>query len=566
MGIYPDVRGKLSAYPAHDCGLGTRNSNSVSTPTRREKVINEKEIMDTNVEDEEIINRQWTTKLRRKAVGELPPQKLLPDSQPAYVSSWIYVFGVLTLSALGVVAISGAILALFGPSWWQQSPEGHFVNSLHLWSVELFFFFMVVHLWGKFFMAAWRGKRALTWITGAISFLVSIGAAFTGYLSQQNFDSQWIATQGKDGMNSIGIGAFFNLMNFGQMFMWHILLLPLLVVIIVGIHILGVRAKGVVPPIGALENKQEYAKAWSGKVRPYDIIKEGTIALVIVSLLTVALSVVFSSPNKAPLTIQRWAKADPTDFVTTAATELAGTSFSGSYGPPYNNGNGALQYVGPISLQKLAGVRIPINSAQDFVLQPLATIPNNPTLKDALNTYEAATPSLQNIWNNNFAKADAKLAVNGNSISVPKGNYGPIPVLMKNLLTMANTGGLDADLENSHQFYGTDYTKPLLFMADGNYMATLAQQDHLTGDQWGMMNETDKWPGQPWLWLYTMWYQIPPMSTSSNADALVMSIMVLLTIGFASIPFIPGVRTIPEKVGLYKLIWRDFYKDQKSTK
>ena len=121
-------------------------------------MIDGKQITDVLPGDEELINQQWTTKLRKKAVGELPPQKLLPDTQPAYVSSWIYVFGVLTLSALIVVAVSGAILALFGPSWWQQSPEGHFVNSLHLWSVELFFFFMVVHLWGKFFMAAWRGK------------------------------------------------------------------------------------------------------------------------------------------------------------------------------------------------------------------------------------------------------------------------------------------------------------------------------------------------------------------------------------------------------------------------
>jgi ubiquinol-cytochrome c reductase cytochrome b subunit len=46
-----------------------------------------------------------------------------------------------------------------GPSWWHTSSVGLFVNSLHLWSVEAFFFFMVIHLWGKFFMAAWRGNR-----------------------------------------------------------------------------------------------------------------------------------------------------------------------------------------------------------------------------------------------------------------------------------------------------------------------------------------------------------------------------------------------------------------------
>jgi ubiquinol-cytochrome c reductase cytochrome b subunit len=191
----------------------------------------------------------WTGALRRRAVSTLPPEKLLPDTQPAYVSSWIYVFGVLTLSALLVVLISGGILALKGPSWWHMSSTGHYVNSLHLWSVELFMAFMVIHLWGKFFMAAWRGRRALTWITGALAFLGSVGTAFTGYVSQQNFDSQWISTQAKDGLNSVGIGAFFNVMDFGQMLMWHIVLLPLIVGLIVVLHILQVRRRGVVPPI-----------------------------------------------------------------------------------------------------------------------------------------------------------------------------------------------------------------------------------------------------------------------------------------------------------------------------
>jgi ubiquinol-cytochrome c reductase cytochrome b subunit len=107
---------------------------------------------------------------------------------------------------------------------------------------------MVIHLWGKFFMAAWRGKRALTWITGAVSFLGSIGAAFTGYLVQSNFDSQWIATQAKDGLNSVGIGAWFNVLNYGQMLLFHIVLLPLVLGVLVILHVLLVRRRGVVPP------------------------------------------------------------------------------------------------------------------------------------------------------------------------------------------------------------------------------------------------------------------------------------------------------------------------------
>ena len=196
-----------------------------------------------------VVASTWTGRLRARAVRELPPEQLLPETQPIYVSSWIYVFGVLTLAAFIVVLISGGILAVEGPQWWHGSSAGHFVNSLHLWSVELFFAFMVIHLWGKFFMAAWRGKRALTWITGVICFLGSIGTAFTGYLIQSNLDSQWISTQAKDGLNAAGVGAYFNVTNFGQMLMWHIVLLPLVVGFVIGIHILQVRRKGVVPPM-----------------------------------------------------------------------------------------------------------------------------------------------------------------------------------------------------------------------------------------------------------------------------------------------------------------------------
>jgi len=147
--------------------------------------------------------------------------------------------------------VSGAWLALEGPGWWHTSNVGLFANSLHLWSTELFFFFMVIHLWGKFWMAAWRGKRQMTWITGAVAFVASIGAAFTGYLSQQNFASQWIASEGKDGLNAAGVGAFFNVLNFGQMFMWHILLLPAVLGVLVVLHVLLVRKHGVVPPFPA---------------------------------------------------------------------------------------------------------------------------------------------------------------------------------------------------------------------------------------------------------------------------------------------------------------------------
>ncbi len=191
----------------------------------------------------------WTGRLRTRAMETFPPEELLPDRQPVYVASWIYVFGVLSLAALVVVLGTGALLALAGPAWWHRAALGHYVNSLHLWSVELFMATMVIHLWGKFWMAAWRGGRALTWVTGAVCFLASIGAAFTGYLAQTNADSQWIALEAKDGLNAAGVGAFFNVLDLGQMLMWHIVLLPAVVGLLVVVHVLQVRRKGVVPPM-----------------------------------------------------------------------------------------------------------------------------------------------------------------------------------------------------------------------------------------------------------------------------------------------------------------------------
>jgi len=191
----------------------------------------------------------WTLAVRNYLQRRLPLQNALPDRQPYFVGSWVYVFGVITIAALVWVIVSGVVLAFFGPQWWHVSGVGRFFNSLHFWSVQLFFVFMVLHLWGQYFAAGWRDGRAATWMIGAVIFLVSIGAAFTGYLAQQNFDAQWIGVNAKDAINSIGVGSFFNVLNFGQMYGLHVMLIPIAVTILVVVHIVAVRMRGVVKPI-----------------------------------------------------------------------------------------------------------------------------------------------------------------------------------------------------------------------------------------------------------------------------------------------------------------------------
>ena len=193
----------------------------------------------------------WTLRTRRFIDRTLPMDHLLPHRQPYYVGSWVYVFGVITIAALVWVLLSGVVLSFMGPQWWHASSIGRFFNSLHFWSVQMFFIFMVLHLWGQYFMAGWRDGRAVTWAIGVVIFAASIITAFTGYLSQQNFDSQFIAINAKDAMNAGGIGAFFNVLNFGQMYGLHVMLFPIVVTFLVVVHIAVVRARGVVKPIDA---------------------------------------------------------------------------------------------------------------------------------------------------------------------------------------------------------------------------------------------------------------------------------------------------------------------------
>ena len=525
--------------------------------------------------DDESGAHGWTGRLRVAWLRVLPPGKLLPDTQPAYVASWVYVFGVGSLAALAVVVVSGVLIAFGGVDWWHTHAIGHFINSLHLWSVELFMAFMVIHLWAKFWMAAWRGGRAKTWITGVLAFIASVVEAFTGYLSQQNFDSQWIATNGKDAFNGVGTGAFFNLMNFGQMLLWHIVLLPIVLIALIGGHVLLVRAKGVVQPLSvsaAVANKasrSERRKArkesdgayWKGRRRHYDIVKEGSIACVVAIVATVVLAAVFSSPDDPAVTIQAWSQAQPGDFVGTAANELAGTTETAMYGPPYSDGTANVQSVA-VSWQKLAGKRIQVDPPDDFVLNPLAHVaPVDRPLAAALKQYNAASSDQQQTWLTAYTTALPNATVGTDSVSVPGTGFGPVPVLMNTELTLAQNGALDSTLVANNGFYGTDFTKPLLFLEDGTYYASLAQQAHLTGTQWGVTNETGNYPGQPWLWLYQLWYQIGPIGGSSSADVWAIYFTFLATLLLTLVPFIPGVRDIPRWIPVHRLIWRNFKPD-----
>ncbi len=295
------------------------------------------------------------------------------------------------------------------------------------------------------------------------------------------------------------------------------------------------------------------------RMKPYDLVREALLALAAVAVLVVVLASVFSSPDAPALTIRAYATSRPVSFLQTALRELDGSGTIASYGPPYNHGTGSVQALGPISPQRWAGVRIPVNTAQAFVLQPLTAIAKvQPTLATALSQFNSATPAQQASWEASYGKALAASAGQTSPPAPPVG-AGPVGVMLPELLHVAQLGALQGLMQAKARVYVTNYTLPLLFLS-GPALTAEAQRYHLLSTQWGMMNETGNYPGAVWLWLYTLWYQVPPFSTSGSGDLLIMGMMGILTLGFILTPWIPGVNRLPRLLRIYRLIWRDWYR------
>jgi hypothetical protein len=323
---------------------------------------------------------------------------------------------------------------------------------------------------------------------------------------------------------------------------------------------------------------KDETRPWAGSYAPYDLVKELCVAIGVITLLTVLLTLLLSSPDDKPSTITEWSHELPADFAVAAAKELNETSKTAEYGPPYNHKSASVQHFLFLHPQRWFGVSHPINTAQDYVLKPLETIPNDPALQKALAEYKAAPEKQRKEWTEAYAKPleeyskaleekktpPSTVVVNPSTgaVAVKASGAGPVPTMMASLQALAQSGGVDGSLLTSHQFYQTDYTKPLLFMADGGLLEERAEQQHLLGKQWGLMNETGSYPGQPWLWLYALWYQVEPMKSSPNADIQVLLIMALLSLAFICIPFIPIINRIPRWIPIYRLIWREHYRSR----
>jgi hypothetical protein len=300
---------------------------------------------------------------------------------------------------------------------------------------------------------------------------------------------------------------------------------------------------------------------------PYDLVKELTIGIAAVGVIVLLLSIFLSTPDVPALTAKKVDSSAPMLIVQTALQDLSQQDAISTYGPPYNAGLDNIQKVGRFAPQSWSGVSIPVQSAKDEVIQPLSRITNLvPSLVQPLYQWNHAGSKQQTAWVTAVQNVLNKSKIGHNQLQLPNAQntiYGPVPALLNGYLQLSQTGLLESAIDGTGPMPLTNRTKSLLLLqdenlADGQYATKLG----LTGDQWGIMKETGNYPGAVWLWYYTLLYHIPPYNNSDATDLLVVMTVAVMTLLLMFIPFIPGLRSIPRWIKIYRLIWRDFYKEQ----
>lgn len=151
-----------------------------------------------------------------------------------------------------------------------EVPLGWIMRSIHSWSASFMIAFVFVHLISIWLTKAHRKPRELTWMSGVFLLVVSLALGFTGYLLPWDDLSVSATKVGTDIPRSIPVvGSWVTKLLRGgedvtgdtltRFFGFHVSILPLFILILIGLHVYFIQKQGISIPLG-LERKEERVK------------------------------------------------------------------------------------------------------------------------------------------------------------------------------------------------------------------------------------------------------------------------------------------------------------------
>lgn len=452
-------------------------------------------------------------------------QPLMIQEVPAYANKLFYSLGFLSMISFMLLLISGIIMSFYGPNWWLTSTAGKYLRSVHLWSTQAFVVFIILHLLVVFFTSAFKPPRRLTWLIGVLMLAFVMLEAEFGFVLRGDFSSQWRGLQGADFYNGAGLGYWINPLNYKQIFGIHIAVIPFMILGLLGMHYLLVRMLGI-------------AKPYRKDVTSPTVAANHTLLFarggVLIGLVLI-LAVIFPSPFLKPTKIAEISQVDPALMAQTLVGEFDKSSETATYQDniaPYTFDTRAVYIDGPYA-QYLAVNKAGVNRLAVFNQEP--TVLQTKQLKDATDFFAS--------WN-------------GKS---PLPQTNPAIGVIGSLLTMANSGLYESSLASANAAATpTDSeTYVLRYLSDTGVLEERATALTMTTDQYGMLHEeSNRAPGAWWLAPIGI-LNHTVLKNDDNGDrdaALIFGTFFLALLAF---PYIPLVNQIPDKLKVYKLIWRD---------
>ncbi len=210
---------------------------------------------------------------------------------PASSGSWFYVFGSGTLLCFVIQVVTGICLAfVYVPSAdeaytsleylnYQQS-LGWFLRALHYWGSNFMTGIMAVHMAQVFLFGAYKYPRELTWISGCILLLLTLGMAFTGQILRFDQNAYWglgigAAIMGRTpfiGPNLVHLllaGPIIAGETLSRFFTLHVFVIPGLVIALVSLHLRLVLTKGIneYPIPGQVVRRETYAEEYEALLK-----------------------------------------------------------------------------------------------------------------------------------------------------------------------------------------------------------------------------------------------------------------------------------------------------------
>ncbi len=433
---------------------------------------------------------------------------------PQYGNSIFYSLGFLGLTCLALLAVTGLVMVFLGSAWWIANPIGIFFRSIHLWAAQALILIIILHGLVVFLSSGFKTPRRLTWMLGALAFLLIALEAEFGYDLRGDFSSQYRALQGADFYNGSYLGRFINTLNGAQVFGIHVIIIPVVILGLLALHYLLVKIRGIAKP---------YREDVSVPTVPANHIRLFIRGGVLVALILL-LAVVFPSPLVEQTTIGEIARQDPGLMAQTLLGEFSHTSDTATY----------LDSIDPYAYDtRTIYITVPYKS---FIEATGGT--------DELAIFSAEPAAVQD---QDVAQAEIYFQSGG--------TQNTLTSVISSLVVMAKSGLYQAALNNENP--GSDPAYSLRFLADTGVLDTEASGLHITTDQWGMMYEEGRSipPGAWWLAPLGL-LDKTILANDTNGDRDGAEILGLLALLLVLFPFLPYINRLPEKLHLAERIWK----------